>query len=196
MKSLLFVSSLMHAIAQLQSHYILLTLGVGEFQFCIDWAIQRLQLNQEGDDLEVVLLAAATTRGEVLPLAKEILERYVGIDVLDNELNAGKYIASLRPLYLSGTESIESLDYKFTKLCSCLGYPDWLTMLSRNCEYASDIDDFREPFEMEFEYIADLWGKANTFSEFEGLYSREVSNRHDYEPAATFPGGPSKNSFL
>ena len=169
----------MQAIAQLQSRYTLLTLGVGEIQPCIDWAIQRLQLDQEGDDLEVVLLAAATTRDEALPLVQEILERYAGIEALDKEHAAGKYVASLRPLYLSGAESVESLDEKFTKLYYRLGYPNWLAMLSRNCEYATDIDVFREPFEMEFEYIADLWGKANTLSEFEGLYSREVSNKHD-----------------
>jgi len=169
----------MQAIAQLQSHYMLLTLGVGEIQPCIDWAIQRLQLNQEGEDLEVVLLAAATTREEALPLVQEILERYVGIESLDKQFAAGKYVASLRPLYLSGSESIESLDAKFTKLFCSLGYPNWLVMLTRNCEYATDIDAFREPFEQEFEYIANLWGKASTLTEFEAMYSREVSNKHD-----------------
>jgi len=165
----------------------LLTLGVGETQPCIDWAIQRLQLNQEDGDLEVVMLAAATTRDEVLPLVQEILERYVGIEALNKELAAGKYVASLRKLYLSGAVSIESLDEKFTKIYSIIGYPNWLVTLSRNCEYATDIDAFREPFEEEFEYIADLWGKAHSLSEFEGLYSREVSNRHDAKVRGQIP---------
>jgi hypothetical protein len=42
----------MEAIAQLQSHFLLHTLGLGEIQACIDWAIQHLLLNQEGDDLQ------------------------------------------------------------------------------------------------------------------------------------------------
>ena len=169
----------MEAIAQLQSHYMMLALGVGEIQPCIDWAIERLEQDQEGDDLDVVLLAAATTREEAFPLVHAIVERYKGTEALDKQLAAGKYVASLRPLYLSGAESIESLDRKFTKLFSSLGYPNWLIMLSRNCEYATDVDVFREPFEQEFEYIANLWGKASTLTEFEAMYSREVSNTHD-----------------
>lgn len=173
------VSSLMEAIDQLQRHYMMLTLGVGEIQPCIDWAIERLELNQEGDDLDVILLAAATVLEEASPLAHTILERYKGPEALDKQLAAGKYVASLRPLHLSGAESIESLNGKFTKLFVSLGYPNWLVMLSRNCEYATDVDAFREPFEQEFEYIADLWGKARTLTEFEAAYSREVSNTHD-----------------
>lgn len=169
----------MEAIDQLQRHYMMFMLGVGEIQPCIDWAIERLQLNQEGDDLDVVLLAAATTREEASPLAHAILERHKGPAALDEQLAAGKYVASLRPLYLSGAESIESLDGKLTKLFGSLGYPNWLVMLSRNCEYATDVDAFRKPFEQEFEYIADLWGKASTLTEFEAAYSREVSNTHD-----------------
>jgi len=169
----------MQEIAQLQNQYILLTLGVGEIQPCIDWAIQRLQLDQEGDDLDVVLLAAATTHEDAFPLVQAILERHVSTGSLDKQLAAGKYVVSLWSLYLSGAESLESLDAKFTKLFLSLGYPNWLVMLSRNCEYATDIDAFREPFEQEFEYVANLWRKANTLSEFETMYSREVSNKHD-----------------
>lgn len=173
----------MQAITQLQNHYLLLTLGVGKTQPCIDWAIQRLQLNQEGDDLEVVLLAAATTREEALPLAQEILARYLGIESLDKQLAAGKYVTSLRPKYLADSESIESLEAKFATLYCELGYPSWLSMLSRNCEYATDIEAFREPFEQEFEYIANLWKNSCTLSEFEATYSREISKRHDVKYA-------------
>lgn len=169
----------MEAIEQLQSHYLLLTLGVGQIQACIDWAIQRLLLNQEGDDLEVVLLAGASTDEEAFSLVQVILKRYCGIASLDKQLAAGKYVASLRLLYLSGVESIESLDAKFSTLYYNLDYPNWLTMLSRNCEYATDMDVFREPFEQEFEYIANLWSYASTLAEFEAIYSREISNKHD-----------------
>lgn len=169
----------MEAISQLQSHYLLHTLGVGALQPCIDWAIERLQRNQEGDDLEVVLLAAATTHDDALPWVQIILERYVGLATMDQQFAAGKYLASLRPLYLSGVESLAALDAKLTQLSCKLGLPSWLVMLSRNCEYATDVDAFLEPFEQEFEYIANLWAKASTVAEFEAEYSSEVSNTHD-----------------
>lgn len=169
----------MEAISQLQEHYMLLKLGFGSIQSCIDWAIERLQLDEEDDDLEVVLLAAATTHGDAFPLVEQIIARYVGLDSLDEQLAAGKFIAKLLPAYKAGVETIESLDEKFTKLYYGLGYPNWLVMLSRNCEYATDIDAFREPFEQEFAYIADLWGFSSTHAEFESKYDREVSNQHD-----------------
>jgi hypothetical protein len=92
---------------------------------------------------------------------------------------AGKYVASLRNAYLQGNETIESLDAKLTTIYSHLGYPDWMTMLSRNCEYATDLPAFKDPFEEEFAYVAGLWTSVNSKEEFEKIYSREVSNRHD-----------------
>ena len=52
-------------------------------------------------------------------------------------------------------------------------------MLSRNCEYATDIPAFKEPFEREFEYVASLWASTASKAEFEAQYSREISNQHD-----------------
>ncbi|MBS0307501.1 MAG: hypothetical protein JSS58_00890 [Proteobacteria bacterium] len=157
----------------------LLKLDVGFIQPCIDWAIQRLQLDQENEDLDVVLLAAATTYEDAFPLVEQIIVRYVGADAIDQQLAAGKYIAKLFREYKTGAESIESLDTKFSTLYYNLGYPSWLVMLSRNCEYATDIDTFNEPFEQEFEYIAKLWDSSSTLSEFESKYDRKVSNQHD-----------------
>jgi hypothetical protein len=169
----------MEAISQLQRQYMLLKFGVGRVQDCIDWAMERLQLNQEGDDLEVVLLAASTEYDDAFPLVAQIVSRYSCFDVLDDQLAAGKYIATLYPDYLSGAETIESLESIFTKLYYALDYPNWLVMLSRNCEYATDIDVFKEPFEHEFAYIAELWASSASRSEFEAKYSRDVSNQHD-----------------
>lgn len=169
----------MHAIEELEKSYALFSLGVGEIQPCIDWAIERLQLNQEGDDLKIVLLASATVQDEALPLVKEIVRQYKGSESMNLELVAGKYVSALYPLYLSGSVTIASLDAIFGKLYSVLNYPNWLVMLSRNCEYATDIDNFLVPFDKEFEYIASLWSKAGTLNEFEGMYSREESNKHD-----------------
>ena len=169
----------MESIGQLEHEYYLLKYGVGDFQACIDWAIERLRHDQVGDDLDIVLLAGATQREEVTTLVERIIERYCGSSALDEELAAGKYVASLLPVYRLGKETIESLDSKFTTLCWSLGYPDWLVMLSRNCEYATDVPAFKEPFEQEFAYIAGLWDAARSLAQFKTMYSRAVSNQHD-----------------
>jgi len=153
--------------------------GDGRADRCVDWAVERLRLDQEGDDLEVVLLASARGVDEVLPLAVAIIERYRGDARLEEQFLAGKYIVELRAAYLAGRESVLSLDAIFTRLYPALGYPDWLTMLSRNCEYAIDVPDFEQPFEDEFHYIASLWAQAGNLAAFERAYSRQTSNEHD-----------------
>ena len=85
----------------------------------------------------------------------------------------------MRAAYLAGRESVSSLDAIFARLYPALAYPDWLTMLSRNCEYAIDVPDFEQPFEDEFRYIASLWAQAESLAAFEREYSRQTSNCHD-----------------
>lgn len=169
----------MESVAQLTQQYFLLKMGIGDIQSCIDWALERLRLNEEKDDLDVVMLAAATSREEAIPYIEAVLETYIGIASIDENFLAGKYVASLRVDYLSGRETIQSLDGKFTKLLPRLGYPDWAVMLGRNCEYATDVPEFEEPFELEFEYVADLWASATSSSDFSAKYSRAISNSHD-----------------
>lgn len=169
----------MVAIEILEYEYFLLRFGWGGGDSCVDWAVTRLGNDEEGDDLEIVLLASARGREEVLPLVATILERYCGEARLADEYFAGKYIAALRTAYLKGEETVESLDMKFSSIYPKLGYPDWLVMLSRNCEYALDIPAFEEPFEKEFEYVASLWTVAQSLPEFNASYSREKSNLHD-----------------
>jgi len=125
------------------------------------------------------LLAAATTHDEALPLVEEIVSRYIRIDSPDVQLAAGRFISRLRTEYITGTESIESLDAKIRYALLQPWVPDWLVMLTRNCEYATDIDALHEPFEKEFAYIAELWNSSSNRMEFESKYSREISNRHD-----------------
>lgn len=171
----------MEAIERLEHHYIMLIM-TGTTQPCIEWAIERLELNQEEDDLDVVLLAAATQKDEgVLPLVVKILEKYSQLAILDHQVVAGKYIVTLRQRYLAGFETITSLDPKFWKTFAHLGGPGWLVMLCRNCEYATDIQCFEQPFEQEFEYIAGLWASCSTQAEFNSRYSRAASDQHDAE---------------
>ena len=172
-------ASAMEAIRDLEYQYFVLRFGWGAVDGCVDWAVSRLLNDEEGDDLEIVLLVSARGRDEVLPLVEVIVERYCGADRMPDEFAAGKYVVALRGAYLRGDESIASLDTKFTSLYSKLDYRDWLTMLSRNCEYATDIPAFERPFELEFEYVARLWANAQDLAEFKASYSREQSNQHD-----------------
>lgn len=167
----------MEQLTELEIAVFQLRMGFATADRCVDWAVERLRLDQEGDDLEVVLLASARGRDEVLPLADAIIARYRGDARLEEQFLAGKYIVELRAAYLAGRESVSSLDAIFTRLYPALDYPDWLVMLSRNCEYATDVANFEQPFEEEFNYIATLWAQAESLAAFEREYSRETSNR-------------------
>lgn len=169
----------MEAIAQLELEYFHLRYGYGNGETCVDWASERLQHDQESDDLEIVLLAGARGRDEVLALVEVIIDRYCGETRLHDEFIAGKYVAALHADYIEGRETIESVDATLSILYPKLGYPNWLVMLSRNCEYATDVPKFREPFEHEFKYIASLWASVSSKVEFDAKYSREISNQHD-----------------
>ena len=169
----------MEDLAKLQQSDSMHRLGVGDLSDGIDWAMDRLRLDQEGDDLDIVLLAGATTAEEASPYVEAIVARYCAQSALDLHVVAGKYVVKLHQRYLAGSECTHSLDEIFDKLYQRLDHPDWMTMLSRNCEYATDISAFQQPFEQEFQYIAGLWSKSNSRRDFESMYSREVSNRHD-----------------
>lgn len=169
----------MNSIADLQSSWFLARHRLGSHQACIDWAIERLELDQEGNDNDVVLLAGATRHEESMQLATKIIERYAGPRATDEQLLAGKFIVQLHTAYREGSETITSLDKVILKLYVDLGHPDWLTMLSRNCEYATDVPAFREPFEKEFDYLAGLWSSVSDRTDFEAEYDRSVSDQHD-----------------
>jgi len=169
----------MEQLTELEIAVFQLRMGFGHADRCVDWAVERLRLDQEGDDLDIVLLASARGIDEVLPLAEAIIGRYRGDVRLEEQFLAGKYIVELRAAYLAGRESVQSLDASLTRLYPALGYPDWLVMLSRNCEYATDVPDFEQPFEREFAYIARLWAEAGSVADFEKTYSRETSNGHN-----------------
>lgn len=169
----------MEQLTELEIAVFQLRMGFAQADRGVDWAVERLRLDQEGDDLDVVLLASARARDEVLPLADVIIARYRGAQRLEDEFLAGKYIVELRAAYLAGRESVSSLDAIFTCLYPALDYPDWLVMLSRNCEYATDVPNFEQPFEDEFHYIASLWAQAESLAAFERVYSRQTSNGHD-----------------
>jgi hypothetical protein len=139
----------MKALEQLELTYFLSRVGVSDFHDCIDWAIKRLMRDEEGDDFDIVRLAAATEREEVVALVEKIIERYHNGPLCDDQLLAGKYVAALHGAYLAKSMTVTSLDATFTMLSTRPEYPDWLVILSRNGEYATDMAYFLDPFESE-----------------------------------------------
>ena len=49
----------MEAINQLEYSYFLARSAGGDYRDCIDWAMERLRRNEEGDDSDVIMLAAS-----------------------------------------------------------------------------------------------------------------------------------------
>ncbi len=66
----------MEAINQLERSYLLVKSGGGDFQECIDWALDRLRNDEEGNDTDIVLLASSVDRREVLTFAERLVARY------------------------------------------------------------------------------------------------------------------------
>ena len=150
----------------------------------VEWAVELLQRNEQGDDLDIVLLASLGEEDSPRDLIENIFQKYSGWSLNDEDLVAGKFIVLLRERYLAGSESIDSLDHQFRRIFYFSSLPDWLAGLMRICEYANVIaPGYQVPFEREFEYIAGLWFAANSFEEFKGPWNREVSERTTrYDP--------------
>jgi hypothetical protein len=168
-----------NAVEQLRTLHFRIRTGDASWRDCVDWAIERLHRDEEGDDLDVVMLAAATRADEVNPLVLQIIERYIAPEALSDEVAAGKLVADLYQAYQEGNESVVSLEPKFWRLFYDLGHPSWLVMLARNCEYATDTEVFQQPFDQEFAYIAHLWQTSRSHEEFLSKYDRKVSDSHD-----------------
>jgi hypothetical protein len=169
----------MEAINQLEHSYFLLKSGGGDYHECIQWALDRLRGNEEGDDEDIVLLAASSVRSEVLAFAEHVVERYSGYQALDPQLAAGKYIVTLRHDYLRHVETVRTLESKLLSLYERLNFPGWLAVLCRNCRYAKEGRQYREYFEKEFAYLTRLWAVAGSRAHFESRYNRAISAKHD-----------------
>jgi hypothetical protein len=173
----------MQNISQLRDFYFEFRAGEARWQDCVDWAIARLRADEEGDDLDVVMLAASTHRDEAEALTKTLVERYVAPGALDDEVAAGKRIVALQLAFKNATESAISLDPKIWRVYNDSGMPPWLSMLARNCEYATDMPEFEKPFEDEFTYISSLWRDAASKEQFLLRYDPTVSKSHDAWPS-------------
>src|SRR3982751_5944340 len=102
----------MEEISQLECSYFLLKSGGGDYRDCIEWALDRLRRDEEGDDTDIVFLAASEDRDEALTFAEHVVDRYSGYQALDVQLAAGKYLVALRHDSLRGIETTRTLDSK------------------------------------------------------------------------------------
>lgn len=169
----------MEAINQLERSYFLLKSGGGDFRECVEWALERLRRDEEGDDTDIVLLAASEDRHEVLTFAEHVIERYIGYQALDAQLAGGKYVVALRHDYLRGIETVHTLDSKLQSLYERLQFPGWLSVLCRNCRHAREATSYLDLFDKEFAYLARLWAVAMSRQQFESRYNHAISARHD-----------------
>jgi hypothetical protein len=171
----------MEAILQLSDAYFLLEHGLSSGRECVKWAEERLLHDQDEGDQDVILLAMPKDKDEIKELVPEILGNYLDDYSMDEEYLVGRFIVLLYDKYRSAKLTVEDLDPTFWKLYYDLRCPSWLVMLSRNCEYATDMDLFMKPFEDEFAYISDLWIRASSTDDFYSQYDRKVSNSHDID---------------
>jgi len=168
----------MEAITELERSYFLLKSGGGDYRECIEWALDRLRRDEEDDDTDIVMLAASGDPTEALTFAELVIERYSGYRALDAQLAAGKYLVALRHDYLRGIETVGTLERKLMSLYDKLGFPDWLSVLCRNCRRAQEATPYRELFDKEFAYLARLWVVAMSRQQFESRYNRAISALH------------------
>ena len=169
----------MEAINQLEYSYFLARSGCGDYRDCIDWALDRLRRNEEGDDSDVIMRAASDEPEAARTFTELVLERYSGYQALDLQLAGGKYLVALRHEYQRGNETVHSLESKLQRLYEHLHHPAWLSVLCRNCRHARAVWPYRELFDREFAYLARLWAVANSRAQFESRYNHAISRRHD-----------------
>lgn len=150
-----------------------------EVDSLINWAMNRLENHEEENDNDVVLLASPYDEAEARELSRKILKRYMPKAAPNKELLFGKYIVELYQKYKNGKIEIPELDKIISKIYIGLGYPNWLVMLSQNCEFATDVEPFEKHFKDEFKYIAGLWAECESLEEFKQKYDRKISNSHD-----------------
>lgn len=152
-----------------------------DYSACINWAFDELSKGHDAEDICILAGLEKDDHWEIKKRIERIISEDIIVDVFWQQTWAGKAICRMYDEYRSGVLNLSELEKKIYSLYWGLDYPSWLVMLSRNCEYATDMDSFAKPFEEEFEYIASLWRISDDLNEFLRKYSREISNSHDYQ---------------
>ena len=180
------------AIAELQYLYFRYRFVSSDPMDFVQWAIGRLELGQDGDDLDIVLLASLEKADSPRKLIERIFQKYTGVPVEDEQLLAGKYVVLLYERYLAESESVKSLTHQLDELDWWLGYGSWVSALSYTCALAAGWDSgYQEPFEQEFDYLAGLWSAADSYDEFQSRYDSNISRQHDGRPQKS--RGPARS---
>ncbi|MDC7127368.1 MAG: hypothetical protein PQJ46_17525 [Spirochaetales bacterium] len=166
---------------ELKQTYIEAQFFESAFEKSIEWAIT--QIENGTDDMNINILAGLEPNNyfEIKEYIENILDEELTVSKEDLEEWAGQYIIELKKLFIDQVIDIWKLDEKISRLYYKLDYPNWMVMLARNCEYATDVEPFEKPFEDELEYITELWTKYPEYSDFIENYKREISNTHDYK---------------
>jgi len=169
------------SIEDLHSIYIQIRFGWANWSALSQWALERLLNHEDNDDENIVLLAGSSFEYEANELANKILMQHLEIEKQNEEYWAGNYIVQLRDRFYKEELNILELSDIINKIYYKLGYPNWLVMLSRNCEYATDVEEFEIPFHKELNYISQIWQSCMSLTEFLSKYDRTISNTHDVQ---------------
>jgi hypothetical protein len=153
--------------------------GCGDLKACVEWAVDRLVRDEDDGDENVILLASSADESETEELSRRVVRRYLSDEALNEAVWAGRLLAQLYDRHRAGAISIAALEPIIYAMYRKLEHPDWLVMLSRNCEYATDVEPFVKPFEDEFRYVSELWRQSKSMEEFESKYDRRISDSHD-----------------
>ena len=97
-RRLSFTVSTMKNVADLQRACFLSTCHLGSYMACINWAIERLESDEEDGDKDIALLAGATDSESALPLARIIVERYIRLNTLESLEEAAKKINLIKDI--------------------------------------------------------------------------------------------------
>jgi hypothetical protein len=161
---------------ELKENLIKILLLGESYQLCIDWAVSELMRGVE--DLNVCLLASSNLNNqiEINSYIHNILGE--GFIFSESEIHetAGRLLVNLGENYFSNETTIVEIERIIDKLYLSLKNNDWLVILSRNAEYATDVDYFKVPFEKELRYIIELWRQYPNYDDFIKNYDRLISN--------------------
>lgn len=169
------------SIEDLHSIYVQIIFGWSNWNALSQWALERLLNNEDNGDENIILLAGSSFEDEASELTNKILTEHLDPEKQNKEYWAGKYIVELYERSYKEELDIFELSNIINRIYSKLGYQNWLVMLSRNCEYATDVDEFEIPFHEEFSYISELWQSCASVAEFLSKYDRSISNNHDVQ---------------
>ncbi len=133
---------------------------------CINWAIEQIENGIDDTNINILAGLNPDNQTEVQEYIEKIIQKVIVPDDYDIETWAGKFIVLTGEKYLKNEIDISEFDEILSKLYYNLEYPHWMGMLSRNCEYATDIDGFKEPFLNELNCIMDSWRGSNNLEDF------------------------------